>query len=243
MDVIVTADGSKTLTSATFGETYGSRHGALSEALHVYLRGSGVQRRLAAGLATRVLEVGFGTGLNFLISAAAAQQHGTALRYTALEREPLAAATLAELYRDSALPSGLVGRFIAWVDALGAVAAGRFTLTAGTGAPVVLELVVGEARDFVLGDTALTAGAHAHYDAIYLDAFSPKANSELWTQEFLSGLAQRLEPGGTMVTFSVSGAVRRALTAAGLLVSKAPGPPAGKPQMLIAVRPPLEPPG
>ena len=237
MDVIVTADGSKTLASSEFGETYGSRHGALTEALHVFLAGSGAQRRLEAGLATTVLEVGFGTGLNFLVTALAALEHGAELRYTALERAPVAASTLRRVYEGSSLDGRLVAEFIAWVAALGSpVVPGTYGLRAGSFPGVDLDLLVGEARQAVVEGAARPAGSRPAYDAIYLDAFSPKANHELWTPGFLSALAGALAPGGTLVTFSVSGAVRRALVAAGLVVSKLPGPPGGKPQMLAARR-------
>ena len=242
MDVIVTADGSRTLTSSEFGETYGSRHGALTEARHVFLAGSGVQGRLAAGLQTAVLEVGFGTGLNFLVTAAAALEHEGSLRYTAVERAPVDARTLRALYQGSELEGPLATSFVDWVDGLGTpVAPGRYSLTLGTQQAVVLELLIGEARQLLAGGSGATGAQLPGYDAIYLDAFSPKANQELWTHAFLAVVAAYLAPGGTLVTFSVSGAVRRALTAAGLRVSKLPGPPGGKPQMLAASRPPVAP--
>lgn len=230
MDVIVTADGSKTLTSSEFGETYGSRHGALTEAVHVFLRGSGVADRLAGGRPTRVLEVGFGTGLNFLVTAAAAVEHGAGLHYTALERAPLDSATLRQVHALSSLPATLTDEFIGWVDSLAdPPAQGTHTLAGGGFATVVLDLIIGEATRSI-GDAVAT------FDAIYLDGFSPKANPDLWTQAFLTRLAAGLAPGGTLVTFSVSGAVRRALGAAGLEVRKQPGPPGGKPEMLAARR-------
>ena len=67
--LVRTADGLDTLYSARYGQTYHSRHGAGTEARHVFLDGSGVADRLADGLPTRVLEVGFGTGLNFFLTA------------------------------------------------------------------------------------------------------------------------------------------------------------------------------
>ncbi|HET8985124.1 MAG TPA: tRNA (5-methylaminomethyl-2-thiouridine)(34)-methyltransferase MnmD [Trueperaceae bacterium] len=257
MGVIVTADGSRTLSSSTFGETYGSRHGALTEALHVFLDGSGVRRRLEAGHPTSVLEIGFGTGLNFLVTSAAAEEHGMQVRYRAIERDPLDAATLREVYTDTTLPARLVGDLVDWVGRLGApLAMGTYTGDIGSRGAVALELVIGEAREALSRETRAhevrsreTQGhdgscrsvpALPAFDAIYLDAFSPKANPELWTPEFLAGLAARLHPGGTLVTFSVSGAVRRALTAAGLTVGKVPGPPRGKPEMLAARRPDAE---
>jgi tRNA U34 5-methylaminomethyl-2-thiouridine-forming methyltransferase MnmC len=238
MGVIVTADGSKTVSSASFGETYGSRHGALTEARHVFLEASGVRGRLAAGHATSVLEVGFGTGLNFLVSAAAADGHAAPLLYRAIERYPLDAATLAAVHTGTTLPVQLVDDLLDWVSTLGTpLAEGTYTHELGTRGAVALELVIGEAGAVLTHEGRERSGVgHQAFDAIYLDAFSPKANPELWTPEFLSLLAGRLLPGGTLVTFSVSGSVRRALTAAGLTVGKLPGPPGGKREMLAARR-------
>lgn len=83
VSTIVTADGSCTLVNAR-GEGYKSRHGALAEARGVYLEGSGAAARLAAGQPLRVLEVGFGAGLNFLATAAAAEAGNASLDYLAL---------------------------------------------------------------------------------------------------------------------------------------------------------------
>jgi tRNA U34 5-methylaminomethyl-2-thiouridine-forming methyltransferase MnmC len=243
MRVIVTADGSKTLLGTAFDEAYGSRHGALTEALHVFLDGSGVRSRLAAGRPTSVLEVGFGTGLNFLVSAATACDHGVHLRYTALERDLPDATTLRDVYVGTTLPAPLVDDVIAWVDRLGAPPAdGTYTLDLAPRGPVALELVIGDARAISERDApARLRVTPPPFDAIYLDAFSPKTNPELWTQGFLTALADRLAPGGTLVTFSVSGAVRRALLTAGLEVVKLPGPPGGKREMLAARRPTTRP--
>ena len=74
------------------------------------------------------------------------------------------------------------------------------------------------------------------YDAIFLDAFSPDENPELWTESFISELARGLDDGGVMSTYSAKGSVRRAMLAAGLDVERCPGPP-GKREMLRAVKP------
>ena len=92
-----TADGFDTLYSPVYGQTYPSKHGALIEARHVFLEGSDVAERLAQGLPTRVLEVGFGTGLNFLLTAHRAASVNVPLQYVALEKDMLPADVLARL--------------------------------------------------------------------------------------------------------------------------------------------------
>ena len=228
--VVVTADGSRTLASTT-GESYKSLHGALSEARSVYLGGSGAAARLAVGSDTDVLEVGFGTGLNFLVSAAAAVARGTALRYRALELAPPSAATLRELrYADLLAPSRLPEALLAWRAGLGAtVPAGWHTFEHDR---VRLELFVGDAMS-----AAWEAGGRRQADAVYHDSFGPANAPELWSGAFLARLARLLKPGGRLVSFCVAGAVRRALAAEGLVVAKVPGPAGGKREVLVARRP------
>lgn len=87
MSVIKTADGSHTRLSERYGETFHSTHGAMTEARHVYLDATGVRQRLETHQPTRILEIGFGLGLNALLSADLAKEHGTALEYHAIEHD------------------------------------------------------------------------------------------------------------------------------------------------------------
>ena len=94
---MLTNDGSRTLKSERYGETYHSTNGALTEARHVFLDATGVAHRLAAGTPTSVLEIGFGLGLNTLLSADLADHHEAALDYHSFENALVSAKTLDEL--------------------------------------------------------------------------------------------------------------------------------------------------
>ena len=222
-----TADGFDTLYSPRYGQTYHSKHGALIEARHVFLEGSGVAERLAQRLPTWVLEVGFGTGLNFLLTAHRATSTGTPLQYVALEKAVLPADVLARLNHGPQLgATDLCDALLAGRRALpNVVPPGRYPLAfAETGS---LDLVVGDATEVELPNLA--------YDAVYLDAFSPDVNPELWTPAFLARLYAVMREGGTLATYSARGVVRRSLEAAGFRTGKRSGPP-GKREMLVAVR-------
>ncbi len=222
-----TADGFDTLYSAAYGQTFHSRHGALAEARHVFLEGAGVADRLARRLPTRVLEVGFGTGLNFLLTARAATDAGAALHYTALEKEVLGADVLARLNHGERLgAAALRDALLAWRRTLAeAPPPGRHRHAFSP----ILTL------DLVVGDAAQARLPPPTYDAVYLDAFSPEANPELWTPAFFARLFGAMRDGARLATYSASGSIRRNLEAAGFRVEKRPGPP-GKREMMTARR-------
>jgi tRNA U34 5-methylaminomethyl-2-thiouridine-forming methyltransferase MnmC len=233
--VVVTADGSRTLRSDPYGETFRSQRGAHAESRHVFVDGTGVGPRLTAGMTTRVLEVGLGAATNLTWTASAALAGRAPLHYQVWEPDPLPASAWALLRMQDVLPAAFVDDLLDARTAWGRPRLGD-VLVRDLG-PVRLELVVapiawmgadlGWRRDFDPDPV----------DAIYLDPFSPAVNPDAWTPAVLAALAGRLRPGGVLATYSVAGAVRRALAAAGLAVAKVPGPPNGKRETLIARRP------
>ena len=221
-----TGDGSATLYSERYAQTFASARGALSEAQSVFLAGSGVATKFADGEPVRVLEVGFGTGLNFFVTAQACLENPAArLEYTALEHTLLDAATVRSLEYGRLLQSELVEVYLAWRGAL-AEPVGRCVFETER---VRLTLLLGEATRQTLPE--------GRFYGVYHDAFSPEVNPELWTELFLATLAAALEPGGTLVSYCVQGAVRRRLAALGFTVSKRPGPVGGKREVLFAQKP------
>lgn len=226
---VTTADGSRTLYSARYRQGFHSVYGAVSEVRHVFLEGAGVAARLREGRPTRVLEVGFGTGLSAWLSTDLACAHGAELSYLALERELLPAAVLRRLEHARHLRHPeLLQRYLAWRAALPEAApAGHYRLEL---APrVTLELLIGEAQ----AQSLPQRWAHA----VYHDAFSPDANPEPWAEAFLARLYGALEPGGRLASYTVKGAVRRSLARLGFEVAKRPGPPLGKREVLTARKP------
>lgn len=231
----LTEDGSCTVSSQRYGETYHSTFGALTEAQHVFLDATGVSERLIAGLPTRVLEIGFGLGLNTLLTADLARKHGTPLVYHSFEHDLVTTPLIrslgyATLISDTAVHDALLDAVTA-LHALSAVPAqASLSHHCLLSDDIQLSLHYGDASTAnlqTLGET--------NFHAIYLDAFSPDTNAECWDPVFIASLAGVLAEDGCLSTYSAKGSVRRAMLAAGLVVKKLPGPP-GKREMLLGTR-------
>ncbi len=213
--------------SARYGDVYASRAGAAGQAREVFLRGCGLLGEQARWRDRRqfvVLETGFGLGSNFLATWQAWRddpRRPEVLHYVALELHPLPAEDLlrecadprwrdlAEQLRDR-WPPPMQGLHPVWLEA------GRLRLLLAFGdAPSLLE--------------ELELGA----DAVYLDGFAPSRNPRMWSRELLARVAARCRPGARAATYTVAGAVREGLRAAGFEIRKAPGY-AGKAQRLEA---------
>ena len=213
-----TPDGSLSLLSQRYGELYSSRHGAARQSQIVFLDGT----ETSGHPAPRVLEVGFGLGLNFRTTLHGAPGRGAALTYHAFEAFPLPAEVLAEVAAGEAHPL--------WQALLAAWDAG---VTAGT--VNVTHASASLRVDFA--DVSAAALPHGWASAVYLDGFSPAKNPEVWTPDFLARLSESLAPGGRLATYSAAGAVRRGLIAAGLSVEKRRGQAyglVGKREFLVA---------
>lgn len=227
-DVVETDDGSRTLYSHRAKESYHSEAGALSESDQVFLTNSGVKSRLQQRQTTRVLELGFGTGLNFLLSADWALSCGAPLEYVAFENQKLNAELIAELgYADLLVNKTLGANWLNWYRNSYHGESGKFVSNDGS---VALTL-------FNSGFAENIVSEINQFDAIYFDAFSPKANPELWTQEIFGLLHRMLLPGGKLVSYCVKSTVLRDLETQGFEVYKLPGPKSGKREVLCAVCP------
>ena len=245
VEVRTTADGSKTLYSTAYEQTFHSDKGALAEAQHVFIQGSALLLRLRSQTRVRVLEVGFGAGLNFLLSAQAAAAHDTTLEYYALEKTLLSREVLEPLdYHQLPADSDMWQHFLGWRQHLNLKQVMIRSAHAFDWRNVHLKLLLGDARDRILDlghvvradlDDAASA-YHNLIDVVYHDAFSFDANSELWSEAFLRHLYSVLVPGGVLATYSVKGVVRKRLAAVGFQVDKLPGPVGGKREMLIATK-------
>lgn len=220
MDFVVTADGSSTLYHAEVGEHYHSKHGALQESKHVFVQ-SGLAHYIENENTDTVaiLEVGFGTGLNFLQSADYAYKEKLKLYYCGIEAHPLA--------EDVIFATGY-GNYVeplvweAFKETHSRAWSERTDLTKG----IAWEVAHRKVMDFSSDEL---------FDVIYFDAFAAIHQPEMWTDETLAHVCQYLRVGGVFVTYAITGNLKRSMKALGFRVEKAPGAP-GKREMLRATR-------
>lgn len=197
----------ETPVSARFDDPYYALSDGAAEARHVFLEGNGLPGRAGPGF--RIAELGFGTGLNLLVTWAALEEAGVEgpVSFTSFEAYPMAAADM--------------GRALARWPELGAKAAALVAAlargeTEAELGPLRLTLVVGDARETLPRWEGLA-------DAWYLDGFSPARNPELWEPSLMAQVAAHTAPGGGFATYTAAGHVRRALEAAGFAVERRPG--------------------
>ncbi|GIV36458.1 MAG: hypothetical protein KatS3mg032_0837 [Cyclobacteriaceae bacterium] len=214
---VVTGDGSHTLYVAELDETYHSRHGARQESLYVFIQNALEPALHKSQGVVRVLEVGFGTGLNAWLTSLLAGEQKRHIRYTAIEAFPL--------------PEAVWGRlnYAARHQAKAFAQLHRCGWNTCQSIHSWFEL---EKLATTLQDARLPA---AFFDVVYFDAFAPTKQPELWTMEMLAKTAGAMRKGGIWVTYSARGEVRRNLAQLGLKVERLPGPP-GKKHMLRAIR-------
>ncbi len=208
LELVRCADGSLTLRRPD-GVTYHSLSGAAAESQHVFVAASGLAARLAQG-PVAVLEVGYGTGLNFLLFAQLAQALGGQLHYLAYEPERPPVEVCQQVLAGVAAPDAL-----------------RAQALAGQGQVEGCSL---EVRTQPWPQPAEQGWAQV----VVYDAFAPSAAPALWTEAALRPALAALVPGGCLVTFSVTGAVRRMAQQWGYHTERLPGYPPKREMLRIS---------
>jgi len=217
---VVTADGSKTIFNPSVGENYHSKHGALQESKHVFVK-SGLHFFLENNNQTEVsvLEVGFGTGLNFLLSAEYCFDKKAALNYTGIEAFPLSSEMIGSTEYGDYVSERLYNSFLQnYKDSLKA--------EVGINEYCKLQVVNCKLEEFK---------SKKQFDVLYFDAFAAIHQPEMWTTQALEHCCKYLTPGGVFVTYAITGNLKRSMKSLGFDIEKAPGAP-GKREMLRAIK-------
>ena len=220
--IIITKDGSKTIRLEDWNEHYHSTHGAIQEAMHVYIQaGLDHYKELNSSVAFTVLEAGFGTGLNALLSCLWARKNKVQLDYIALEAYPISeteigaldySKVLEEENAESVYEQLHQAKWEDWVE--------------------ISESFRLEKQQGLFSDLNLKNVA----DVVFYDAFGPRVQPELWEMSVFERFYNALKPKGVLVTYSVKGTAKRALQAIGFEVDIIEGPP-GKRHMMRAYKP------
>ncbi len=214
----LTTDGSHTIAIPEMDVTYHSHHGAMGESMHVYID-AGLHPILNS-LNTQqihILEIGFGTGLNALLTLKEAITNQQHIHYTAVELFPITQQEIESINHGHIL--SMQDEFLqlhnaSWEEEI--LINEFFTLKKMKISLLELPIIY-------------------PVNTIYFDAFSPTVQPELWTQTVFEKLYQCLVPGGNLVTYCSKTVVRKAMSAAGFTVTKIPGP-WGKREMVRAVK-------
>ena len=216
----LTSDGSKTIYNEVVGENYHSRHGALQESQHVFL-GSGLSYFLESTNERKVsiLEVGFGTGLNFLVSADFCIKNQVELNYSGIEAFPLHEDMISETGYNDYFSEDLWNSFLDhYLAALNQ------------------KCLINEHCSLqIIEKTLIEFTSDKYFDVIYFDAFAAVHQPEMWNLESLTHISKFLKPGGVFVTYAITGELKRTMKSLGFTIEKVPGA-AGKREMLRATK-------
>lgn len=222
--LVQTEDGTLTLQDERTGETFHSLHGAVNESRHIYID-YGWKHWISGNPHCReitLLEMGFGTGLNALLTYWEAQKSGIKVHYHTYELYPLEQ----EEYNLLAYP--LLD--VAYAHSTQEVLQQMHTVAWDVPMALTPNFILHKHReDFT------QATLPGDVDVVYFDAFSPNVEPQLWTLELFRRLYLRHSFGGVLTTYCAKGCVRRALEQAGYGVERLPGP-IGKREVLRATK-------
>lgn len=215
--LFVTSDGSTSIHIEEWNESYHSKHGAIQEAYHVFIK-NGLS--LLQGRSVSILEIGFGTGLNALITLKEAQKFNQTIDYVGVEAFPVVLEMAMQMNYVSKLEDeSLQTSFQKMHD------------------------VEWEMKHSISTSFSLTKekkmfqdiNYQNQYDLIYFDAFGFRVQPELWSVEIFKKMYNAMKSGGILVTYACRTSIKNAMKEVGFTVEKLPGAP-GKREMLRAIK-------
>ena len=233
---MITSDGSTTIHLPDWNEQYHSKHGAIQEAYHVFIK-AGLEKVLGSSTKSNqntilrknkitqtnnisILEIGFGTGLNAFITFLETEKVATKIDYVGVEAYPISEEEVEKLNYISILKAEKHQEVLKKMHSLSweekHKISENFSLT--------------KKKQFFEKIKENNA-----FDLIYFDAFGAKNQPELWTELIFSKMFTALKENGILVTYSAKGSVRRAMESVGFVVERLQGP-LGKREMLRAVK-------
>lgn len=222
LQLLKTSDGSHTIRHLELNETYHSIHGAVQESKHVFIQNGlhfYIEKHKPSCL--KILEVGFGTGLNAFLTMIDEKSHGISIMYDAVEAFPLPGEMAIELnYPDFVETSNAASIFSALHKA-------AWNETSSMSTDFTLRKMHNSVQATMLEKST--------YDIVYFDAFAPKTQPDMWSASVLSNVIWAIKTGGVLVTYCASGQFKRDLKSLQVEIEVLPGPP-GKKEMVRASR-------
>ncbi|MFC2096974.1 tRNA (5-methylaminomethyl-2-thiouridine)(34)-methyltransferase MnmD [Bacteroidota bacterium] len=213
---LITGDGSDTLYNPEIGDHYHSVFGAVEESSHIYINSA---YNYFNKKSLNVLEIGFGTGLNAILTCIESKKKRIHTIYHSLELYPLGSVITDNLnYSDI---------FINDKNIIKHIHSCRWEEECRIDDYFVLKKIKADILSYSINEK---------YDLVYYDAFGPDKQALLWTKEIFSKIFNSLNNGGILTTFSVKGIVKRALKASGFNIHRLPGP-SGKRHIIRAEKP------
>lgn len=220
-EIIITGDGSSTIHIPEWNEQYHSKHGALQEAIHVFINMGLLPVCEREDLSEIfILEIGFGTGLNALVTYEEAANRKVAINYTGVEAYPVAQDEVEKLNFSEIIKDPLAVEFFGKIHECEWEKEIKITNS--------FKLTKQQKFFQDIEDVEL-------YNLIYFDAFGARVQPELWSVDIFKKMFTALKANGVLVTYAAKGSVRRAMLEVGFLVERLPGPP-GKREMLRATK-------
>ena len=213
-----TADGSNSLMSEQFGVSYHSKHGAVQETQHVFINAAFNHISLPK---VKLLEIGFGTGLNALMTLQNSRKTNKEVEYVAVEAYPVSMETVESLDYHTMLKDNTLEQPLKTMHQLESHVLTEIESNFKFEKRIMLFEDIDESNQ---------------YDIIYFDAFAPNAQPELWDVDLLAKMYRALKKGGILTTYCAKGQVKRNLKSLGFTVESIPGPP-GKREMTRALKP------
>ncbi len=219
--LLITEDGSHTLYTPEFKETYHSMHGAIQESGYVFIeQGLGFYKSRGGGRQVSIFEVGFGTGLNALLCVLYAKKNNLSIKYRSIEALPLLSSEIQQLnYPDLIEDAQATEMFIKIHES-------SWDQKEDISLFFNLLKIRSKIQDFSPQD---------HSDICFFDAFAPSKQPEMWEPAILEKIYDLLSSQGIFVTYCAKGQLKRDLTSIGFEVETLPGPP-GKKEMVRAVK-------
>jgi tRNA U34 5-methylaminomethyl-2-thiouridine-forming methyltransferase MnmC len=214
-EIIQTLDGSTTIQIKEWDECYHSKHGAIQEAKHVFIK-NGLS--LFENQKISILEIGFGTGLNAFITLLEAKKMHQTIDYVGVEAYPISV--------DEVLLMNYVSELNATEES---VLFDRMH-ESNWDEQIVLN------NDFILTKRKQffeEIDDENKFDLIYFDAFGYRVQPELWSTAIFEKMYKSLKKNGVLVTYAARGVVKRSMIEVGFTVEKLAGPP-GKREMFRA---------